>query len=522
MTQTPVSPHYKAYRARHWARHDRGKVTLLFGGLTWKHERLLQGVLENQGYCAEALPDVVRHDLETGKEFIDAGACCPTAFTTGGLVNFLRERVQQEGREQVLERFAYITAGGCGACRFGQYRESYTLALEGLGLPDFRLFLLDQYHLDQQGEDSALEIGLPFTLGLVMAIQCGDILTDLEYMTRPYELEAGATDRALSECVEILYRAFRDRPETGGKWRTLAWYTLTDHFAAAMREVHTRWASIRVDRLRPKPKVKITGEFWLQTHEGDGNYQIKRWLEQEGAEIVPPPIIVWLDYLIQSHLQRLDELGRCGENVTSRRLITRGLRRLMHRSYEKLRAAVGGLARPLPDQEELARLAAPYYNTRIDGGEGHLLVGKALVALRDRAAHMICELSPYSCLPNSMSVGAMAQVLGQHPELLYAPIEIKGDAEVHAYSRCQMVLAEARKRCDREFADAVAASGQSLEALRTRLQQQPALQSATNPVPKAGLAGTAANFVSQVAACTASCAPNAGAPDTPPCTAGSH
>jgi len=52
-------------------------------------------------------------------------------------------------------------------------------------------------------------------------------------------------------------------------------------------------------------------------------------------------------------------------------------------------------------------------------------------------------------MPNTMSRGAMANVLGKHPNLLYAPIEIKGDAEVHALSRCQMILTEAKKRAHR-------------------------------------------------------------------------
>ena len=42
--------------------------------------------------------------------------------------------------------------------------------------------------------------------------------------------------------------------------------------------------------------VKITGEFYLQTVEGDPNYNIHRWLEAEGAEVYPAPIVVWLDY----------------------------------------------------------------------------------------------------------------------------------------------------------------------------------------------------------------------------------
>ena len=105
----------------------------------------------------------------------------------------------------------------------------------------------------------------------------------------------------------------------------------------------------------------------------------------------------------------------------------------------------------LPDQYELRRLAAPYFHHRLSGGEGDMLVGKALWAHLNKKAHMICELSPYACMPNTMSIGAMAGVIGNHPDLLYAPLEVKGDAEVHALSRCQMILTEAKKRAKSEY-----------------------------------------------------------------------
>ena len=55
-----------------------------------------------------------------------------------------------------------------------------------------------------------------------------------------------------------------------------------------------------------KTRVKITGEFWLQTHEGDGNYNIKRWLEQEDSEVMPPPVAVWLHYLLHPAMRKLE------------------------------------------------------------------------------------------------------------------------------------------------------------------------------------------------------------------------
>jgi hypothetical protein len=112
---------------------------------------------------------------------------------------------------------------------------------------------------------------------------------------------------------------------------------------------------------------------------------------------------------------------------------------------------------------------------------------------------MICELSPYSCMPNTMSVGAMAGVLGQHPDLLYAPLEIKGDAEVHALSRCQMILSEARRRAQSEFEDVLARTGLTEGEVRAHVDANPAMRRATWKVPHAGAAGVAANLVLQVA-----------------------
>src|SRR4029434_1056411 len=117
---------------------------------------------------------------------------------------------------------------------------------------------------------------------------------------------------------------------------------------------------------------------------------------------------------------------------------------------------------------------------------GDMLVGKAIWAHQQKKAHMICELSPYSCMPNTMSIGAMAGVLGKHPDILYAPLEIKGDAEVHALSRCQMILTEARKRAQREFDDVLARTGLTVEAVQAYLHAHPEMTKATYKTPHHG------------------------------------
>src|SRR5215510_9853853 len=366
---TVIAEPYRAYTPRPFTRGERDSVTILFGGLHWRAERILQAVLEQSGYQARVLPVATREDLLIGREVADIGQCCPTSFTTGNLVNFLRGESKRIGAEEVSKRYVYLTAGSCGACRFGQYHQSYELALRNSGLEAFRMFLLAQDNLDQKAVmGDGLDFNLPITLGCLWAIFCTDLVQDLEYQVRPYEVVPGSTDAVVKESVEHLYDVFRKRPQRG-PWSSLAWHLTTPYFARALRDVHRRFATIEVDRLRAKPVVKITGEFYLQTVEGDPNYNIHRWLEAEGAEVYPAAITIWLDYLMRHAGQDYED--HIGIDRYAR-LKAGGLKagqRVLRFAYDRMRRALGGLPREMPGQRELRALAAPYYHSRLNGGE---------------------------------------------------------------------------------------------------------------------------------------------------------
>ena len=107
----------------------------------------------------------------------------------------------------------YLTAGSCGACRFGQYHQSYELALRNTGLEAFRMFLLAQDQMDQKAVmGDGLDFNLPITFGCLWAIFCADLVQDLEYQVRPYEVEAGRTDAVVRESMDYLFEVFRNRP----------------------------------------------------------------------------------------------------------------------------------------------------------------------------------------------------------------------------------------------------------------------------------------------------------------------
>jgi predicted nucleotide-binding protein (sugar kinase/HSP70/actin superfamily) len=494
MAMSTTTEHYKAYRPRPFTREQRESTTILFGGLHWRAERLLQGALGRLGYRTEVLPTASKEDLLTGRSLADIGQCCPTSFTTGNLANELEKKLEQMSPDEVSERYVYFTAGSCGSCRFGQYHQSYELALRNMHLQDFRMFLLAQDDLEQGGSDGGgLELNLPFTLGAIWAVLVSDLITDLEYQVRPYEVNSGETERVSRESVEFLYETFLRATVPSGKLGTALWYLTSKHFTDALHEVKSRFRRIEVDRLAVKPVVKITGEFYLQTVEGAPNYDIHRWLESEGAEVYPAAVTIWLDYLLRLAAQDFEDRIGIVPGSRRHRLMMRTAQRLLRRHYHRLRAALGDAPRALPEQNVLRHLASPYFHSRVNGGEGDMLVGKALWAHQEKKAHMICELSPYGCMPNTMSIGAMAGVIGDYPDLLYTPLEIKGDAEVHALSRCQMVLTEAKRIAQSELDRVLEDTGLTLDAVRDRLPAD--ASTGLYRMPRQGAVGGAANLV---------------------------
>jgi hypothetical protein len=114
--------HFKRPIERAFTREQRADTTLLFGGLTWKHESLIHGALEGLGYKVQSLPTPDVKAFQIGKEFGNNGQCNPTYFTVGNLVQFLQSLEEQGlSRERIISDYVFFTAGACGPCRFGMY-----------------------------------------------------------------------------------------------------------------------------------------------------------------------------------------------------------------------------------------------------------------------------------------------------------------------------------------------------------------------------------------------------------------
>jgi len=189
--------HFHRPVERAFTAEERSKVTILFGGFTWKHEDLIRAVFQGCGYRCEKLPVPNVAAFQTGKEYGNNGQCNPTYFTVGNLVQYL-QFLEKEGipRQQILDNYVFFTAGSCGPCRFGMYEAEYRFALQNAGFDGFRVLLFkDSDGIKAASGEPGLKFTIDFGFGMLNAMHLGDVINDLIYQIRPFETNPGETDR---------------------------------------------------------------------------------------------------------------------------------------------------------------------------------------------------------------------------------------------------------------------------------------------------------------------------------------
>lgn len=514
---------------------ERDSVTILFGGLTWKHERLIEGLLAGAGYRCQHLPETDRVAHELGKEFCASGLCNPVYFTVGNLIRFLQAKESAGlSRADIVRKYLYFTAACDGPCRFGIYESEFRAALTAAGYEGFRVLSFSQDHgIYASTGHTGLQFSVDFGMNAMHAFILGDLLNGVHHRLRPFGVQAGAVDKAVARMTDTFaehfksYRGFELQdclpqalvPNRRSRWyrfpNTLAklWSHLYgDALTTVIPTAADELRKVEVDWLRVKPVVKVIGEFWAQMTESDGNFRMLEFLEAEGAEVSVEPISTWLLYMLQQGKARLAYRRRMEayaspwtnpKKAMASRTSALGKRlgftlaaKIYSHHFVRLAKLLGIAGQVPPAQQTLSELAEPYYNTLLRGGEGHLEVAKTLYYTRRKISHLVLALKPFGCLPSMQSDAVQASLVEQFPEVSFLPIETSADGEIHAYSRVQMALSEAKAKASREFERVLHAADHSLDEIRGFITQHAELRHPLYPIPRRpGVISTAANFL---------------------------
>lgn len=434
---------------------ERPTTTILNGGLTLAHDEFVAAALKGIGYNTRAMEVPDTDSLRAGKEFGNKAQCNPTYFTVGNLVKELSRLRDEEGlsTQEIIEGYVFLSAGACGPCRFGMYVTEYRKALRDAGFDGFRVVLFQQQSGFKQatGEEVGLVLNPGFFMALARALFAGDALNVLNYRIRPYEVEEGATDRAIAAIK-------KDVCDTLAK---------NESVLKALWRGRRQLAAIEVDRLRAKPKVAIIGEFWAMTTEGDGNYHLHKFIESEGGENDIQTLVNWLLYTLwemrhdteRRMTLKAEEKSYYGlEGVdVGYKMAGVWLGELALRGTFAAFCRVSGLrGHKLPDMDEVAKVGHSFYNNELRGGEGHMEVAKLVLNVAKQKANMTLSVKPFGCMPSSgVSDGIQTVITELHPDAIYCPVETSGDGAVNFYSRVQMYMFKARERARKEHQEAL-------------------------------------------------------------------
>lgn len=477
---------------------QRENTTLLVSGLTAAHDYLVKAALRGVGYKVEVVDVPDNEALRYGKEFGNRGQCNPTYFTVGNLVKYLTEAAEREqiSKQDVVNKYVFLTAGACGPCRFGMYATEYRKALRDAGFDGFRVLLFQQKGGLKQatGDEAGLEMNPKFFIGILRALMAGDVINGMGYRLRPFELEPGATDAAIAKAKLLCHEAL----ETNKSVLVALW------------KARKEFAKVKLDWTRVKPRVSIIGEFWAMTTEGDGNYQLQRFLESEGAECDIQFVTNWLLYMLwegrydtklRGELRGLDDArkslkdSKIGKKLFTLFIADGAIRAMFH----IFGAAVGFRGYHLPDMDVIAETAHQYYNNQLRGGEGHMEVGKFILNVLHNKHHMTLSVKPFGCMPSSgVSDGVQSTITSKFPQSIFCAIETSGDGKVNVYSRVQMFLFKARLAAQKEYDELLAKLGVTKEEVEAFFAKHPQYASGLHRSPHAA-AGTAADRLAEFA-----------------------
>jgi hypothetical protein len=281
----------------------------------------------------------------------------------------------------------------------------------------------------------------------------------------------------------------------------------------ALWDVKPILGSIEVDKTIAKPKVSIIGEFWAMTTEGDGNYQLQAFLEQEGAECDVQLVTAWILYTLwevrndaneRKDLREMDVakygLGGAGPMAVFQKLAISHVGDLAVRGlFQTFAYATGLYGYHLSDMDEIAKVSHAYYNNDLRGGEGHMEVGKLIMNVVHAKAHMTLSVKPFGCMPSAgVSDGVQTAITEKFPGTIFCPVETSGDGRVNFYSRVQMYLFKAKQAAQAEYQRALDDNGVTREQVQAFLDSSPKFRSPFYKAPHV-YAGNNADLVAAVA-----------------------
>lgn len=359
------------------------------------------------GVPSEVLPRQTEEDIAIGRKYTSSKECFPMICTTGSFI----KKLSEPGADP--SKMCFFMPDHNGPCRFGQYNQFHRILFDRLGFEKAELITPSN---DTSYEDLAGEHGQKFRIRAWKGFVAADYIRKIHREIRPYELNAGDSDRLYEDAIHRLERCI----ESGAKG-----------LHGVLAGIAGEFVAIPVDRSVRKPVVGVIGEIFMRDNAGcNGN--ISDRLEELGLEVVVGPFSEWIVYsthrFTRDSIWKNDRKGiikskiqGAGQEVISA-LLLRGIRKFTdHRKDVSL--------------HDMLRLSNRYVSEFYDG-DPPIALGTS-VALAERGISGLAAILPFTCMPGTLVASLSDSFRKDHNNIPFINIAYDGQDSVSLDTRLQ-------------------------------------------------------------------------------------
>ena len=385
------------------------------------HFQLMLDIMRSYGYKAELLENSGRNVVDSGLRNVHNDTCYPALLVIGQMIDAL-----ESGKYDVHKVALMITQTG-GGCRASNYIHLLRKALQKSGYGFIPVISLSAGGLEH---NPGFKLGPMMLDRIFYAILYGDLLMLLSNQTRPYELEAGRTDRLVDQWAARLSGQMRGRG-------LLSYRKVQENYKAMIAD----FAAIPRTQ-EEKVRVGVVGEIYVK-FSPLGNNNLEDFLRSEGAEVVVPGLMDFLLYCIYNQLNDQTLYGGASR-------LRDGVMKWIYRFLVKKQLDIiqliqaEGSFRPGGYFPHTVQLVDGYLDHGVKMGEGWLLTAEMLELIEQGTCNIVCT-QPFGCLPNHIvGKGMMRIIKERNPKANIVAVDYDpGATRINQENRIKLMLANA-------------------------------------------------------------------------------
>ena len=393
--------------------------TILVPSMLPIHFRLLTPVFAKSGYKLEVLTNEGEQVREEGLAHVHNDTCYPALLVIGQMIDALKS-----GKYD-MDHVACAITQTAGGCRASNYLSLLRKALAMEGWQHIPCLSANANGLEK---GSSVEFTMPLILRILYGALYGDALIWLSNHVKPYELEKGATEKAVNQFIDELIPTF----ERGS-------YKQSKRIYKKMLEM---FKAIPQDRTQDKIRIGIVGEIYMK-YSPLGNQHLEDYLIEEGFEPVLSGVMDFALYCVENSIIDYEYYHMHEKNHYIYNIVKDVIMR-MQKTFRDTVKKDGTFIAP-DDFSEVIENGKPFIDPGVKMGEGWLLTSEVVSLIKSGVTNVI-SAQPFGCLPNHIvAKGMVRKIKDEYPEANIVAIDYDPSAsKVNQENRIRLMLANAK------------------------------------------------------------------------------